>query len=353
MSKDRIKERHIDSLQGWVSYKRERYYFPKCGEGYYPLDEEFGLSKRSRMSRQKEEQLALLSVRLPYGEVKKVYEQLTGFWVGRMTAHRTVQRLGKNIQEGNPEKNKKSKKEMDIDQADGKRHITADGTMVNIRGEGWKEAKIGASYIVDNERKGRKIIYAGTLKNREEFGEILYKASGKPEVEETEPMAFLGDGAEWLDNLKEFYFPQATRIVDIWHVEEHIWKLGKSFYGEGNQKTKEWAEEKVNLLREGLHKSVGKSFIYMRAKTEEQRKTLKETKRYFNNHGGKMEYSRYKAMGFHIGSGVAEGACKYVIQARFKQAGMRWSRQGAENLLHLRTSYLNNGFVQIPEPMLN
>ena len=42
-----------------------------------------------------------------------------------------------------------------------------------------------------------------------------------------------------------------------------------------------------------------------------------------------------------VGSGSVEGACKHVIQARFKRAGMRWKRQGFLNVLELRLSRLN------------
>ena len=81
-----MRERHIDSLQGWLGYQRMRYLCHECGKNYYPLDYELGLSWDSRMSEQKERQLARLSVRLPYEEAKKVYEELTGLTVGRMTA---------------------------------------------------------------------------------------------------------------------------------------------------------------------------------------------------------------------------------------------------------------------------
>ena len=57
------------------------------------MDEELELGQ-SRMSLQKEGQLALLSVHMTYGEAEKVYEELTRNKTGRMTVHRTVQRWG-------------------------------------------------------------------------------------------------------------------------------------------------------------------------------------------------------------------------------------------------------------------
>ena len=42
-----------------------------------------------------------------------------------------------------------------------------------------------------------------------------------------------------------------------------------------------------------------------------------------------------------IGSGAVEGACKHLIQARFKREGMRWKRPGFLNVLALRVARLN------------
>jgi len=91
----------------------------------------------------------------------------------------------------------------------------------------------------------------------------------------------------------------------------------------------------------------------MKPKTPEQTESLKKTRRHFTNHGHKMDYPRYEAMGFHIGSGIAEAACKHVIQSRFKRSGMRWSHEGAENLLQLRTLYLNQQRNRLGQFQLN
>jgi len=42
-----------------------------------------------------------------------------------------------------------------------------------------------------------------------------------------------------------------------------------------------------------------------------------------------------------IGSGPVESACKVVVGQRLKQAGMRWSREGADAILAIRTAVLN------------
>lgn len=50
-----------------------------------------------------------------------------------------------------------------------------------------------------------------------------------------------------------------------------------------------------------------------------------------------MQYDKYLAMGLPIGSGVIEGTCKNLINDRMERSGMRWSPDGAEAILKLRS----------------
>lgn len=347
LGRDRIKGRHIDSLQGYLEYERTRYRCHECGGYYFPADYELGVSQR-RMSIQKEKQLALLSVHMPYEEAKKVYKELTGLAVGRMTAHRTVQRLGAQI---NGFEVSAEKEGQENDSA--KRHVTADGVMIHLREEGWKEAKVGSVYKVNGEREAEGQRYTATVEDRASFGRKLYELAGEPQASETAEMAFIGDAARWLDELQGLAFPLAERIVDFWHVTEYLWEVANTFYQEGTTKAKQWAQEKVRKLREGQAKLIQASLSQMKPRTKKQREVLTAAQTYFGNHAHQMDYPRYEAMGLHIGSGIAEAACKFVIQTRFKRCGMRWSRQGAENLLRLRLAYVNRQWDEALETAKN
>ena len=52
-----------------------------------------------------------------------------------------------------------------------------------------------------------------------------------------------------------------------------------------------------------------------------------------------MDYPAYRAMGWQIGAGPVESACKSVIGARVKQAGMRWGTDGADQVGHIRALF--------------
>ena len=37
----------------------------------------------------------------------------------------------------------------------------------------------------------------------------------------------IGDGAEWIWNLADPYFPGAVQIVDLYHARQHLWELAR------------------------------------------------------------------------------------------------------------------------------
>jgi hypothetical protein len=343
LGKDEERGKQIDTIHGWVGYSRERYECRRCKQGYYPADEELELSKESRMSQKKEDQMAKLSVRMPYEEAVKTYEELTGLGASVSVVHRVVQEKGEKFGE--------AKIEHKPLKGDGKEHVGSDGTMVNIREEGWKEVKIGAYYKTDAEGEKEEVRYAATTASREEIGKQLYALAGRPNLEQTGQMGFIGDGAEWLEEIRQEHFVKSTRIVDFYHVSEYIGNLGKIFYGE--KKGKEWIEEKLAQIKAGGVKDVQESLGRMKAKTDEQKEELEKTRRYLKNHKEHMKYDEYKRMGFHIGSGVIEAGCKHVIGHRFKRAGMRWSRKGAKHLMCLRVAYLNEDWERVQNSRWN
>ena len=65
------------------------------------------------------------------------------------------------------------------------------------------------------------------------------------------------------------------------------------------------------------------------------RQSVARESNYFDKHKQRMQYPTLRAAGYHIGSGSVESACKRIIGARLKQAGMIWTREGAEAIAQL------------------
>jgi hypothetical protein len=67
-------------------------------------------------------------------------------------------------------------------------------------------------------------------------------------------------------------------------------------------------------------------------------------RQYLSTHLAHIQYRAFKKLGFPLGSGMVESACKWLIQQRFKGTGMRWSESGFNHLLHLRLAWVNQHF---------
>ena len=68
---------------------------------------------------------------------------------------------------------------------------------------------------------------------------------------------------------------------------------------------------------------------------------------YLTNPGARLDYARFREKGYDIGSGRVESACKHVVANRMKRSGMLWSDPAAQELLSLRSAYLNEQWEQL------
>ena len=50
----------------------------------------------------------------------------------------------------------------------------------------------------------------------------------------------MGDGAEWIWNLADPYFPGAVQIVDLFHARQHPWDLARRLYPNNEVNQKAW-----------------------------------------------------------------------------------------------------------------
>ena len=71
-------------------------------------------------------------------------------------------------------------------------------------------------------------------------------------------------------------------------------------------------------------------------------KRLTRVCNYFQHNRDRMRYHEYLAAGFPIASGVIEGACRHVVKDRMERAGMRWTIDGAQAMLDLRSTSIND-----------
>ena len=156
------------------------------------------------------------------------------------------------------------------------------------------------------------------------------------------------DGEPCLKKGLAALFTEATFALDIVHVEEKLWKIGRVYYGEGSVEAEDWVAEMKTLLYEGRVKELLSQLREMeqqlskRAKRDKSKRViLSVVINYLEPRLDMMNYKDYIEEDLPIASGIVEGAARYVVGERMDCSGMRWIPERAEALLHLRCVELN------------
>jgi hypothetical protein len=74
--------------------------------------------------------------------------------------------------------------------------------------------------------------------------------------------------------------------------------------------------------------------------TAEATAAMADAQTYFRRNAARMDYPQFVARQFPIGSGAVESAFKGLVEARLKQAGMRWRVPGSHAIASLRAAPL-------------
>jgi len=340
--------RDIHTLFGWIKIKRAYYHCRNCRKSLFPYDVASGLGTE-QLSPGLAKACCLLAVDDSFEQVSRKIEQVFGQKVSSNTVERLTHQVGAVVLQQADEDLTNFQKNREIPKASvtpKRLYIAADGTTVHEI-DGWHECKVGV-ISWDDERKVRKSCPVGRFDNSETFGWHLWLESCRCGLRHAEEVIFLGDGAAWIRNERHKHFGRSTFIIDWYHASKHLWDCGKTLFGEGTEATDRWVEERLGLLWDGWTKKLLDDL-------KEQYKRHRGAKRlaisglihYISTNEEQMRYDVFREKGYDIGSGVVEGACKYVIGKRLKQSGMIWSRQGSSSILALRITWLNEWWEQL------
>jgi len=159
----------------------------------------------------------------------------------------------------------------------------------------------------------------------------------------------LCDGCSPLQVRIAKYFSDFTQILDFIHANEYLWKVANALFGETDERRLTWMKKHTLQLLSGKTKRLIAE-LRRQAKQPKMRKCTRTqllvTANYFQRNLPFMDYPTYLALGYPIASGVIEGACRHLVKDRCELSGMRWSQNGAESLLRLRTVAENNDWEE-------
>jgi hypothetical protein len=156
----------------------------------------------------------------------------------------------------------------------------------------------------------------------------------------------LTDGAESLQQQMLNQLPDFTLVLDIIHVTEHLWDAANARWGDTSPDRLPWMQQALTwLLENQLEVLLTHLDTHALTLALPQQTTLTRVSAYLRRNRPFLDDQRYLALGWPIGTGVVEGACRHLVKDRLEQAGMHWSMPGAQTMLLLRAVALNGDWL--------
>lgn len=225
--------------------------------------------------------------------------------------------------------------------------VSGDGAMVPLVGGTWAEVKTLAIGTVvrdaQEDAHTRDLSYFSRLTDAATFGRLVTSETHRRGTETAGVVVAVQDGAEWLQGVIDLQRPDAVRILDFPHAAEHLATAAKATWGEGTAAVSEWLGVQLHTLKHGDPEDVLRAVLALPAERAVDPATAiavrEATHGYLAKRREQIQYARFRAAGYPIGSGCVESANKLVVEARLKGSGRRWTRDHVNPLLALRTRW--------------
>ena len=205
----------------------------------------------------------------------------------------------------------------------------------------YQEMKTGAVFWEDDKGHWHKQTVNGR-DNPERFGLSLWQVAVQCGMLTCPEVIFISDGGAWCNTVAESYFHDAVRILDWYHLSEHIWAAGRLLYPQQEKDASRW----VHACLEHLYDSSGIGLLRHLERCRAMRspkdaEALDALMDYLRPRLAITDYVDYLRHGYVIGSGMMESTCKQVVGRRLKGAGMQWSESGALAMTAIVAQRLN------------
>lgn len=229
-------------------------------------------------------------------------------------------------------------------------NISIDGVFVHLLHEGWKEVKVATISAVTHpidEATGAwsvqltKHSYRAGVWEVDEFARQQWAEACRRGVERASYLCSVNDGAAWIQNTIRMCYGGCVEILDWWHAVERVWTIAHQRFGAESSDAIAWVSQQKELLVSSRLRQILRNVRQLFPRDQTLPDTVRRAVGYLFHNRYRMRYKEFREAGYPIGSGTVEAACKLVAQTRLKQAGMRWSRTGAQALLALRSFLLS------------
>jgi len=231
--------------------------------------------------------------------------------------------------------------------------MSVDGAYVPLVHQEWAEVKTLALGIVGKPvlEQGEWVVhttelsYFSRLAEAEAFGRLALVETHRRGTETAQQVCAVTDGAEWEQGFIDLHREDAIRILDFSHAAEYVSAAGQAVLGEGTPLFKAWLADTLHELKHGQGQPAGVLTTLRDMQAEASARgpggeavveAIQKSLTYVEKRQKHMDYARFQALGYPIGSGSVESANKLVVEARMKGAGMHWARPHVDPMVALR-----------------
>jgi len=293
-----------------------------------------------------QEHLCRVGTKMIFEEASQEVVQLMGIDVNAKQIERLCHHYGALLDQVDWREAHNDSVQLKLPLKNSETYAMMDGSMILTRQkeESWKEVKLFRMFQnkdrVENISNGRNYIgqsnYVAHLGNHNDFFDKVL------EVLPTQvPLVFICDGARWIWNWIDEYFPGSTQILDFYHCKEHLFAFAKIYYTKDENLAKKWVDACIDMLLDKKVEELLASITQLPCSRKETEKEKVKLVKYLQNNQKRINYGMYKAQGLLYGSGAIESANRNIIQKRMKLSGQRWTLAGAQQMLNLRVCFKN------------
>jgi hypothetical protein len=352
-----VRGKRIDSLLGPLRFRRHYYHCARCGQGCFPRDRRVGLSP-AHLTPAASEVASIAGAQTSFAKAAEVtLQKLCGLRLSESTVERVTESTGARLSTLLQNKTTFASDKPWAWQRDAQGRTTAyvslDATGVRQQGEHGAQAEgrmayVGMLYNPASEHDSRRktphqVRYLAGFYELGELGLQLRRQAAQVGWDEAEQQIAISDGGVGLEEFFRRNFPLAECILDFWHAKEHLVELSQSLWPDDETTRQAWVHQQCHRLK---HEGGQAVLVELESlEVGERSAAVQEAHRahtqYYRNHAARMDYPRYVANGWQIGSGPVESACGTVVGDRLKGSGMRWGSDGANAVCHLRALYLS------------
>jgi hypothetical protein len=322
--------------------------------GFFPLDEELALLP-GNLTPRLQEALVRLSIQQPsFAKAAAELAFFTGATVHADTARRRTEAAGALLLAHETAEAAHILREHPTAPAGPDTIVfSVDGAMVPIVGGQWKEVRTlavgelqpGRTSSDGLLRETSNLSYFSRLTDSTTFAELAVLELHRRGIETAQRLGAVVDGAEWCQSFIDYHYAEAVRILDHAHAAEHITLIGQSVTSAGPLlSAAECARLRQELKQDGPAGVLAelRAVVEAHADLPEVAKALA----YLQQRVSPLQYPRFVAEGWPIGSGMVESANKLVVEDRLKGAGMHWAEENVNPMLALRNAWCNDRWDQ-------